>query len=72
MTLLGDRQAVISTIDSQIPPGSLVSCRGRLWVVIPSSDADMILLKPADGREEDHIGIYKGLGLDFAVLDIDS
>ena len=52
----------MSTINAQFPPGSLVSCRGRLWVVIPSSDKNIDLLRPADGREEDHIGIYRDFG----------
>ena len=52
----------MSTINAQFSPGSLVSCRGRLWVVIPSSDTNIDLLRPADGREEDHIGIYKDFG----------
>ena len=42
-------------------PGALVACRGRNWVVMPSESAKVILLRPADGSEEDAVGIYTRL-----------
>jgi superfamily II DNA or RNA helicase len=39
-------------------PGRLVSLRGREWVVLPSDDADTLLLKPLGGSEEEITGIY--------------
>ena len=38
--------------------GSLVSARGRTWVVMPSEDQDVLLLRPVDGSEDDAIGIF--------------
>lgn len=43
-------------------PGRLVSLRGREWVVLPSEDADTLLLKPLGGSEEEITGIYLPLG----------
>lgn len=38
--------------------GSLVKLRGRDWVVLPSADEDLCLLKPLGGSEEEITGIY--------------
>jgi len=43
-------------------PGRLVSLRGREWVVLPSDDSDVLLLKPLGGSEEEITGIYQPLG----------
>ena len=45
-------------------PGSLVSARNRDWVVLPSNDEKLVLLKPLGGSEEEITGIY--LPLAFA------
>lgn len=45
-------------------PGSLVRARNRDWVVLPSGNDDLVLLKPLDGSEEETTGIY--LPLAFA------
>lgn len=42
-------------------PGSLVSVRNRPWVVLPSEDADLFLIKPLGGSDEEITGIYKPL-----------
>lgn len=47
--------------DLQWSVGSLVQCRGRHWVVIPSEQADVLLLRPLSGNEEFICGIYRGL-----------
>lgn len=39
-------------------PGSLVNVRDRDWVVMPSEDADLLLIKPLGGSEEETTGIY--------------
>ena len=39
-------------------PGSLVNVRGRDWVVMPSDDIDLVVLKPLGGSEEEICGIY--------------
>ncbi len=39
-------------------PGSLVSVRGREWVVLPSEDKDLLIIKPLGGSEDEKTGIY--------------
>ncbi|MCC5842254.1 MAG: DEAD/DEAH box helicase [Opitutales bacterium] len=43
-------------------PGTLVRARAREWVVQPSDDPDLLLLKPLGGTEDEIAGIYKPLG----------
>src|SRR5918911_4166175 len=38
--------------------GSLVRARGRDWVVLPPTDADVLTLRPITGGEEDTVGIF--------------
>lgn len=45
-------------------PGRLVRLRGREWVVLPSDDVDLLLLKPLGGSDEEITGVY--LPLAFA------
>ena len=47
--------------NSLYSPGSLVACRGRNWVVMPSGHAAVTLLRPVDGSEDDAVGIYRRL-----------
>lgn len=42
-------------------PGSLVSLRNRAWIVLPSDDKDLFLVKPLGGSEDEITGIYKPL-----------
>ena len=37
--------------------GSIVKCRGREWVVLPSDDEELYLLRPLAGTEQEVIGI---------------
>ena len=39
-------------------PGSLVKVRDRDWVVMPSSDKNLIRIKPLGGSEDEETGIY--------------
>ncbi len=39
-------------------PGTLVSVRNRRWVVLPSDNSDILLIRPLDGVEEETTGIY--------------
>src|SRR5258708_4966868 len=39
-------------------PGKLVSFRDRDWVVLPSGDSDLVLLKPMGGSEEETTAVY--------------
>ncbi len=38
--------------------GSLVTARNRDWVVLPSQDENLVLLKPLGGSEEEITGVY--------------
>lgn len=44
-------------------PGALVNVRNRDWVVMPSNDEDLVLIKPLGGSDEEVTGIY--LPLEF-------
>ncbi|MDT3680544.1 MAG: helicase-related protein [Burkholderiaceae bacterium] len=39
-------------------PGSLVSARGREWIVLPGSDAETLRLRPLGGSEADETLVY--------------
>jgi len=43
-------------------PGSLVSLRNRPWMVLPSEDPDLLLIKPLGGSDDEITGIFKPLG----------
>ena len=42
-------------------PGSLVSARGREWVVLPESASDMLVLRPLGGGEDDVAAVFPAL-----------
>ncbi len=42
-------------------PGSLVTLRNRPWVVLPSEDANLLLVKPLGGTDDEITGIFKPL-----------
>ncbi|WP_292841334.1 helicase-related protein [Nostoc sp. NMS8] len=42
-------------------PGSIVTCRSRQWVVLPSENQDVIRLRPLSGNEDEIAGIYQQL-----------
>lgn len=42
----------------QFNPGSLVRLRQRDWIVMPSADTDLLLLKPLGGTEDELTGVY--------------
>lgn len=44
-------------------PGCLVNVRGRDWVVQPSDDPELLLLKPLGGSDEETTGIFLPLEL---------
>ena len=43
---------------SSLQPGKLVSLRERDWVVLPSDDPDLLMVKPLGGSEGETTGIY--------------
>lgn len=42
-------------------PGSLVTLRNRPWMVLPSDDEDLLLIKPLGGSDDEITGIFKPL-----------
>lgn len=42
-------------------PGSLVHARGRDWIVLSGSDAEILHLRPVSGSEEDHALLHLAL-----------
>ena len=45
-------------MSASLQPGKLVSLRGRDWVVLPSDNADLLVVKPLGGSDEETTGIY--------------
>jgi superfamily II DNA or RNA helicase len=43
-------------------PGTLVKLRNREWVVMPSGDKDLLVVKPLGGSDEETTGIFLPLG----------
>lgn len=51
--------------DRFIPtPGSVVTCRDREWIVLPSEIPEVVRLRPLSGSEEQVCGIYRPLELE--------
>lgn len=46
------------TTNFDYKPGSLVTLRNRPWVVLPSEDPDLLLIKPLGGSDEEITGIF--------------
>ncbi|MFO1419823.1 MAG: helicase-related protein [Candidatus Competibacteraceae bacterium] len=47
-----------------LQPGKLVSLRGRDWIVLPSDDPDLLVVKPLGGSDDEIAGVYLPLGID--------
>lgn len=47
----------------EFKPGSLVNFRKRPWVVLPSEEPDLVMLKPLGGTDEEVTGILKPIAL---------
>ena len=47
-----------------LQPGKLVSLRGREWVVLPSDDPDLLVVKPLGGSDDEIAGIYLPFEID--------
>jgi len=45
-------------IDEDLKPGNLVTFRERDWIVLPSMDEDIMMLKPIGGSEDEITGVY--------------
>lgn len=48
--------------------GSIVTCRDRHWVVLPSENPDIIRLRPLSGSEDQICGIYQSLEIDIEAI----
>jgi superfamily II DNA or RNA helicase len=46
------------TVSPPFAPGSLVSARGRDWVVLPESAPDMLVLRPLGGSDDDVAAVF--------------
>lgn len=44
-------------------PGKLVSLRGRDWIVLPSDDPELLIVKPLGGSDDEIAGIYRPLAI---------
>ena len=42
-------------------PGSIVRCRNRDWVLLPSDDANVYVLRPLTGATDEVVAVHKGL-----------
>ena len=51
-------------MNARFAPGKLVTLRGRDWVVLPSNDAELLLVKPLGGSEDEATGIYLPLDIE--------
>ncbi len=49
---------MIELVQIKPSPGELIALRGREWVVLPSVDDDLVLLKPLGGSDAEITGIY--------------
>jgi superfamily II DNA or RNA helicase len=47
-----------------LQPGKLVSLRGREWVVLPSDNLDLLVVKPLGGSDDEIVGIYLPLEIE--------
>ncbi len=43
---------------TEYKPGKLVTFRDREWIVLPSSDTDLLMLKPMGGSDDEIAGVY--------------
>jgi len=46
-----------------LQPGKLITLRGRDWIVQPSDDPDLLVVRPLGGSDEEITGIYMPLGI---------
>ncbi len=47
-----------------LQPGKLVTLRGRDWIVLPSDDPDLLVIKPLGGSDDETTGIYLPLAVE--------
>ena len=42
-------------------PGSIVQCRSREWVLLPSDQKDLLFLRPLTGATDEVVAVHKAL-----------
>ena len=52
-----------AALQPQFQPGKLVSLRGRDWIVLPSENKDLLIVKPLGGSDDETTGIYLPLAI---------
>lgn len=48
-------------MESKYQPGCLITLRNRPWIVMPSDDPELLLVKPLGGSDDEITGIFKPL-----------
>src|ERR1700733_4673603 len=48
---------------SQFTPGTLISYRKRDWMILPSTEDDILLIKPLGGSDEEITGVFLPLAI---------
>ena len=48
-------------MDVAYAPGSLVTARGREWVVLPDSEPDLLVLRPLGGSDDEIAAVFPDL-----------
>ncbi|MCX7114040.1 MAG: helicase-related protein [Proteobacteria bacterium] len=52
-----------AALQPQFQPGKLVSLRGRDWIVLPSDNKELLIVKPLGGSDDETTGIYLPLAI---------
>jgi superfamily II DNA or RNA helicase len=60
------------SVQTQYSPGKLVKYRGRRWIVLPSGDPELTLLKPLGGSDYEITGVHKLLAFEGEEIEEDS
>jgi superfamily II DNA or RNA helicase len=55
------RSGAALTFDQTMTPGSIVQCRNREWVLMPSDQEDLLFLRPLTGATDEVVAVHKKL-----------
>ena len=58
----------MTSATTSFAPGSLVTARGREWVVQPDSAGDFLVLRPLGGADDDIAGVFVSEGIEPATF----
>ncbi len=53
-----NRSRSIEELQGKLPPGSIVRCWNRLWILLPESDSDLQTLRPLLGNEAEAVTLW--------------